>query len=84
MLPLNLITTTPEVARPTLTPTLTPREMEVLRLMSDGLTSKSIALQLNIAFKTATCHRNHILSKLGVDNTVEAMRWAIREGIVTP
>ena len=62
---------------------LTNREIEVLRLMGEGLTTKVIAWKLNIAFKTAACHRSRILQKLGADSTVCAVRWAIKQGIVT-
>jgi DNA-binding NarL/FixJ family response regulator len=61
---------------------LTPRELEVLRLMADGLSTKQISAQLKISFKTAACHRYRILQKLCVDSTVTAVRWAIRQGIV--
>ena len=63
---------------------LTPRETEVLRLLADGLTTKAIASELHLAFKTAACHRYRILQKLGVESTVAAVRWAIRQGIVEP
>jgi len=63
---------------------LTARETEVLRLMADGLSTKAIAAQLTISFKTAACHRYRILQKLGVESTVSAVRWAIRAGIVLP
>ena len=62
---------------------LTSREIEVLRLMGDGLTSKEIADRLNITFKTATCHRSRVLQKLCVTSTVSAVRWAIKQGVVT-
>lgn len=62
---------------------LTNREVEVLRLMGEGLTTKVIAAKLNITFKTAACHRSHVLQKLGADSTVSAVRWAIKQGIVT-
>jgi DNA-binding NarL/FixJ family response regulator len=61
---------------------LTPRETEVLCLMADGFTTKVIAARLGMQFKTAACHRTRILQKLGVNNTVAAVRWAIRQGIV--
>jgi DNA-binding NarL/FixJ family response regulator len=61
---------------------LTARELEVLRLMADGLSTREIAAQLTISFKTAACHRYRILQKLGVESTVSAVRWAIRTGIV--
>jgi DNA-binding NarL/FixJ family response regulator len=63
---------------------LTKRELEVLNLMADGLTTKVIASKLGITFKTAACHRGRILQKLSVDSTVSAVRWAIRSGIVEP
>ena len=62
---------------------LTNREVEILRLMGDGLTTKAIAARLNIAFKTAACHRSRVLQKLSVQSTVSAVRWAIKQGIVT-
>ena len=61
---------------------LTPREMDVLRLMADGLTTKAIAVHLNMRFKTAACHRNRVLQKVGVTSTVSAVRWAIRRGLI--
>ena len=63
---------------------LTPREIEVLRLMADGSTTKAIAYELKIRYKTAVCHRSRILEKLCVSSTVSAVRWAIREGLVIP
>lgn len=60
---------------------LTPREIEVLRLMADGLTTKAIANGLGVAFKTAACHRARILQKLDCESTVLAVRWAIRNGV---
>ncbi len=63
---------------------LTPREMDVLQLMAEGLTTKAIGVRLNVRFKTAACHRSRILQKLGVNSTVSAVRWAIREGHITP
>jgi DNA-binding NarL/FixJ family response regulator len=63
---------------------LTEREREVLYLMAEGLTTKAIARQLRIAFKTARSHRSRILIKLGVGTTVAAVRWAIREGLIEP
>ncbi|HEY7387039.1 MAG TPA: LuxR C-terminal-related transcriptional regulator [Bryobacteraceae bacterium] len=63
---------------------LTKRELEVLTLMAEGLTTKVIASKLGVTFKTAACHRGRILQKLSVDSTVSAVRWAIRAGIVEP
>ena len=63
---------------------LTKRERQVLHLMAEGLSTKVIATQLQVAFKTASCHRSRILTKLGVRSTVAAVRWAIREGLIEP
>ncbi len=62
--------------------TLTPRETQVLRLMADGLSTKEVAKALKITFKTAASHRGRILSKLGVHETISAVRWAIRVGLL--
>jgi DNA-binding CsgD family transcriptional regulator len=63
---------------------LTNREMDVLKLMADGLTSKEIAASLGISFKTVVSHRMHVLDKVGVHETVLAVRWAIRTGLIEP
>ena len=61
---------------------LTNREIEILRLMGEGLTTKAMARRLNITFKTAACHRWRVLQKLCVTSTVTAVRWAIKQGVV--
>ena len=61
---------------------LTAREMDVLRLMTDGLTTRQIADQLGMRFKTAACHRNRILQKLEVKFTVSAVLRAMRAGLI--
>jgi two-component system, NarL family, response regulator NreC len=63
---------------------LTKREFEVLELMAEGITTKAIGNRLGVTFKTAACHRGRILQKLGVESTVSAVRWAIRQGLITP
>ncbi len=73
--------TTASVAR-TSANGLTNREIQVLLLLADGLSSREVAERLTISFKTATSHRNNILTKLGVHDTVLAVRWAIRNGLV--
>ena len=61
---------------------LTPRELEVLQLLAQGLPNKTIALRLEIAERTAKFHVNSILSKLGVENRSEAIVRAARLGLV--
>ena len=63
---------------------LTEREKEVLRLVADGLSSREIAEQLSLGVKTVETHRVNIMKKVGVQNTVELIKYAIREGIVSP
>jgi DNA-binding NarL/FixJ family response regulator len=63
---------------------LTPRELEVLKLVAEGHTSDEIAESLVIAKKTVEHHRSHILEKLGMRDRVELTRYAIRRGLVEP
>ncbi|HET7574678.1 MAG TPA: response regulator transcription factor [Solirubrobacterales bacterium] len=68
------------------TPTdpLTPRELEVTKLIAEGLTSDEIAETLVIAKATVNRHRDNILEKLGMRNRVELTRYAIKRGLVEP
>jgi two-component system response regulator NreC len=61
---------------------ITLREREVLRLISEGATSKDIARRLAISPKTAQAHRENLKLKLGVRTTAEMVRYAIQHKIV--
>jgi DNA-binding CsgD family transcriptional regulator len=61
-------------------PPLTPRESEVLQLITCGLSNKEIAETLGIAERTAAFHVGNVLSKLGADGRVEAVRIAFQAG----
>jgi DNA-binding NarL/FixJ family response regulator len=63
---------------------LTPRELEVVKLIAEGSTSDEIADALVISRKTVDHHRCHILEKLGMRNGAELTRYAIRRGLVEP
>ncbi len=65
-----------------LTERLTAREMEVLRLLSDGQTNKEIARALFITERTVKFHVSSILGKLGAGNRTEAVRIAAQHGLV--
>jgi len=63
---------------------LTPRELEVLKLIAEGHTSKEIAGMLVISIKTVDRHRTNMLDKLGMRDRVELTRYAIRRGLIEP
>lgn len=63
---------------------LTPRELEVLKLIAEAHTSKEIAKALVISIKTVERHRENILDKLGMSDRVELTRYAIRRGLIQP
>ena len=62
---------------------LTPRELQVLKLIAEAHTSKEIAQQLVISIKTVERHRQNILDKLGMNDRVELTRYAIRRGLIS-
>jgi len=62
--------------------TLTPREIEVARLVSEGLSSKEVASQLNLSVRTVEKHRANIMDKLGVREVASLVRYCIQAGIV--
>jgi DNA-binding NarL/FixJ family response regulator len=61
---------------------LTPREMEVLQLIAEGLANKQIAGELEISIKTVEKHRSHLTQKLDIHDTAGLTRYAIEAGIV--
>jgi DNA-binding NarL/FixJ family response regulator len=61
---------------------LTPRELQVLKLIAEAHTSKEIAQELVISVKTVERHRQNILDKLGMSDRVELTRYAIRRGLI--
>jgi DNA-binding NarL/FixJ family response regulator len=63
---------------------LTPRELEVLKLIAEAYTSDRIALELSISRRTVDRHRENILAKLGMRDRVELTRYAIRRGLIEP
>jgi DNA-binding NarL/FixJ family response regulator len=63
---------------------LTPRELEVVKLVAEGYTSDEIAEMLVISRKTVDRHRANILEKLGMRDRVDLTRYAIRRGLITP
>jgi ATP/maltotriose-dependent transcriptional regulator MalT len=72
----------PEQARPTYPADLTPREVEVLRLVAQGLTNAQIAAQLVLSLHTVNNHVRSILSKLGVASRSGATRFAFEHRLL--
>jgi DNA-binding NarL/FixJ family response regulator len=63
---------------------LSPRELEVVKLIAEAYTSDQIAQELSISRRTVDRHRENILAKLGMRDRVELTRYAIRRGLVEP
>jgi DNA-binding NarL/FixJ family response regulator len=62
---------------------LTPREIEVLELLAEGLPNKAIAQRLEISDQTVKFHVASISGKLGAANRTDAVRRALRRGLIT-
>jgi DNA-binding NarL/FixJ family response regulator len=63
---------------------LTPRELEILKLIAEAYTSDQIAAELTISRRTVDRHRENLLAKLGMRDRVELTRYAIRRGLLDP
>ncbi len=64
-------------------PAPTPRELQVLRLICEGHSTKQVAGLLGISAKTAACHRMRLMEKANVHDPINLFRWAIQRGYVT-
>jgi DNA-binding NarL/FixJ family response regulator len=65
------------------TQSLTPRELEVLQLICDGLSNREIAKTLDVSANTVAVHRANIMNTLGIHKTAELVVYAIHHGLVT-
>ena len=63
---------------------LTPREVEVLQLICNGLTNRIIAERLELSVNTVAVHRTNIMNALNVHKTAELVVYAIQHGLVNP
>jgi DNA-binding NarL/FixJ family response regulator len=61
---------------------LTPRELDVVKLIAEAHTNKEIAQILTVSEKTVESHRANVLQKLGMRDRVELVRYAIRRGLI--
>ncbi len=63
---------------------LTPREMEILKLVAEGYTNQEIADQLVLSIKTVQAHRANVMEKLELHDVTHLVRFAIRHGLISP
>jgi DNA-binding NarL/FixJ family response regulator len=63
---------------------LTPREVEVLRLVAEGRTNQEIADQLTLSIKTVQTHRANVMEKLGLRDITHLVRFAVKHGLIAP
>lgn len=61
---------------------LTPRQLEILKLLAQGLSSKEIGFQLGLSPKTVDVHRAAIMKRLDIADVASLTRYAIRNGLV--
>lgn len=61
---------------------LTERELEVVKLVAEGLVNKEIAEKLHISIRTVDAHKNHIMHKLNLKSTVEMVKYAIKNKLI--
>jgi len=69
---------------PSLYSQLSDREIQIVQLLSQGLTSKRIGASLGISVKTVETHRANIMRKLSVGSIAELVRYAVRNNLVIP
>lgn len=62
---------------------LSPREREVLQMLSEGLVTKQISVRLRVSVKTVETYRKNIMDKLNIHSIAELTKYAIREGITS-
>jgi two-component system response regulator NreC len=62
---------------------LTMREIDVVKLLTSGLTNRQIADQLFLSVRTVESHRAHIFAKLGLTSRAELVRWAVEKKLST-
>lgn len=62
---------------------LTPRQVEILRLVAQGHSSKEIARLLSLSVKTVETHRSQIMERLAINDLAGLVRYSVRQGIVS-
>ena len=62
---------------------LTGREREILKLLAEGYSNQEIAEMLVITPKTVEGHKTNLMSKLGIHNRIDLVKYALRKGIIS-
>ena len=62
---------------------LTEREIEIIKLIADGLSNKEIGEKLFISHRTVDTHRTNVMTKLGLHNVAGIVRFAIQNGLIS-
>ena len=70
-------------ARKNLKVEFTKRESEILELCAKGLSAKDISRRLDISINTVNSHKDNIFKKLGINSSLELVRWSIDHGIIS-
>ena len=63
---------------------LSPRQLEVLKLLAEGCATKEVASRLEISTKTAETHRTNLMRRIGAHSLADLVHYAIRKGLVEP
>lgn len=63
---------------------ISERELEILNLVAEGLTTKQIAERLHLSFHTVMTHRKNMMNKLGINNTAGLIIYAVKENLISP
>ena len=75
--------TAADLAEPAPLESLTPREIQVLELLAEGLSNKAVAARLGISDQTVKFHVASLSGKLGAANRTDAVRRAVRRGLIS-
>ncbi len=59
------------------------REKQIIEFLCEGMNTREVAVQLNISKRTVDTHKSNIMQKLGFHSTIELVKYAIKEGMVT-
>ncbi len=67
-----------------MTPALTPRQIEILRLIARGVSTRDIAGGLGLSVKTVDTHRAQIMARLNLHDVPSLVLYAVRQGLISP